>query len=285
MLEFLYTCMMYKSKSGISALITLVALTSTIGLANPDENQTQPTATAVAEASVEYIHKTVEVDDQEYIWTIMIPPSAKKGGAGLLFLHGKGQCGSDGELHIKYGLPPAIEKNPGAWPFVVFIPQKKSGADWNYHTEAIMQLLDESIEEGYADPNRIGITGLSQGGQGSMVFASEYPDRFSAVAPVCGYAHVAHDENGDDTPLPSIQEYQALMLKQAQSLKDTPVWLFHGDEDRAVPVDCSRVMNHALKSMGADVTYTEFKGVDHDAWDPAYAMTELGNWFAKHLAE
>ncbi len=237
------------------------------------------------DSGVEYIHKQIEIGEHEYAWTIMIPPSAEKGGAGLLFLHGRGQCGDDGELHIKYGLPPAIEKNPEAWPFVVLIPQKESNADWNYHEDAVMQLLDEAIEEGYVDPDQIGIIGLSQGGQGSMVFAANNPDRFSAVAPVCGYAHIAHDENGDDTEIPSIKEYQRLMLDLASKLKTTPVWLFHGDEDSAVPVDCSRVKNHALKSMGADVKYTEFPGVDHNAWDPAYEMKELAEWFKERLSE
>jgi predicted peptidase len=260
---------------GISTgLLASVASTA----AQPDEQLGQDSAT-------EFIHKAVEVDGEEYIWTIMIPPSAKKGGAGLLFLHGKGQCGDDGELHTKYGLPPAIESNPEAWPFVVMIPQKKSGADWNFHEEAVMQLLDETIEEGYVDPERIGVTGLSQGGHGAMVIASNNPKRFSAVAPVCGYAHIAHDEQGNDTPIPSIEEYQAQMLNLAGKLKDLPVWLFHGDEDAAVPVDCSRVMNHALKSMGADVKYTEFPGVNHDAWDPAYAMPELAEWYREHLSD
>jgi predicted peptidase len=239
----------------------------------------------VESATVEYIHESIEIDGQKYIWTVVIPPAAEKGGAGLLFLHGKGQCGDDGALHIEYGLVPAIEKDPESWPFVILVPQKESGGAWSFHEAAVMQMLDMSIEEGYVDPDRIGITGLSQGGHGTLVFAANHPERFAAAAPVCGYAQVAHDENGERTPVPGFEAYMSLMKELAEELKATPTWLFHGEVDRAVPVFTSRLMYKELQSLDADVKYTEFPGVDHDSWDPAYAMSELGDWFASHLTE
>jgi predicted peptidase len=30
--------------------------------------------------------------------------------------------------------------------------------------------------------------------------------------------------------------------------------------------------------LGADVRYTEFPGVGHNAWDPAYGNAELWTW-------
>ena len=136
-------------------------------VAAPDEPQSIAVQSDVITSAVEYIHKTLEVDGQHYNWTIMIPPSAQRGGPGLLFLHGIGSSGDDGKLHIKYGLPPAIEKDPEAWPFIVIIPQKESTSDWDFHESAIMQMLDQAIEEGFVDQDRIGITGLSQGGHGA----------------------------------------------------------------------------------------------------------------------
>jgi len=142
-----------------------------------------------------------------------------------------------------------------------------------------MKMLDQAIEEGFVDKDKIGITGLSQGGRGAMLFASMHPDRFVAVAPVCGYAQIAFDEEGEQTPLPSASEYQALMVDLAEKLREIPVWLFHGEADQAVPVFTSRRMYNELQSLDADVQYTEFPGVDHDSWDAAYAKKELAEWF------
>ena len=75
------------------------------------------------------------------------------------------------------------------------------------------------------------------------------------------------------------------MLSIAKNIKEIPVWLFHGEVDPVVPVVCSRVLNQTLKSFEADVTYTEFPGVDHGCWDAAYAKKELGEWFTEHLKE
>ena len=37
----------------------------------------------------------------------------------------------------------------------------------------------------------------------------------------------------------------------------------------------------ALKSLGANVQYTEFPGVKHEAWNPAYERTDLLEWMLK----
>ena len=264
----------------------LTLLVAMMVMVEPDAITTTKVQNAVAEASgVEYIERTMEVDGQEYAWTIIIPPSAEKGGPGLLFLHGIDSSGDDGKDHLVHGLPPAIERNQESWPFVVIVPQKPSKSDWDFHEPAVMKMLDQAAAEGFVDADKIGITGLSQGGHGTMVFASMHPDRFVAAAPVCGYAQVAFDESGDPTPLPSLGEYQAMMMDIAEKIHEIPVWLFHGEIDSAVPVMASRGMNQILKSLGADVKYTEFPGIDHNSWDPAYAEKELGEWFMKHLAD
>jgi predicted peptidase len=67
----------------------------------------------------------------------------------------------------------------------------------------------------------------------------------------------------------------------AARVSKVPIWIFHGDADRAVSVDESRRMAAALKTLGADVQYTEFAGVDHNAWDPAYAREDLWTWLLR----
>jgi predicted peptidase len=70
----------------------------------------------------------------------------------------------------------------------------------------------------------------------------------------------------------------------AKKIGKTPVWIFHGDADEAVPVANSRKMYEALEAAGGDVRYTEYPGVGHNSWDKAYADRELTTWlFSKSL--
>jgi predicted esterase len=57
-----------------------------------------------------------------------------------------------------------------------------------------------------------------------------------------------------------------------------PVRLFHGEVDSVVPAASSQKMASALQAAGADAQYTEFAGVDHNAWDAAYDRADLFAW-------
>ena len=61
-------------------------------------------------------------------------------------------------------------------------------------------------------------------------------------------------------------------------IKDLPIWVFHGDQDGAVPVERSREAVAALKALGGKPIYTEYPGVGHDSWNPAYADLKFYEW-------
>jgi len=60
-----------------------------------------------------------------------------------------------------------------------------------------------------------------------------------------------------------------------------PVLIFHGDKELTVSVEESRMMFAALKALGANVQYTEFPRVAHDAWNPSYDRADLFEWMMK----
>jgi predicted peptidase len=65
----------------------------------------------------------------------------------------------------------------------------------------------------------------------------------------------------------------------------TPTWIFHGADDPVIPPAESRRMAEALEAAGGDVRYTEYPGVGHGAWDPAYGEADLWTWlFAQRRA-
>ena len=55
--------------------------------------------------------------------------------------------------------------------------------------------------------------------------------------------------------------------------------MFHGEEDKAIPVSESEEMVTKLKALGHTVTFTKYKGLGHEIWDVVYSNPELYIWF------
>lgn len=238
------------------------------------------------EPSIDIIDQTLEVEGQKYAWSIMIPPTAEEGGRSLLFLHGYGECGTDGDKQLTVGLPPAIEKNPNRWPFVVIVPQKPThNSEWEEHEQAVLAMIEQATEMGFIDPQRLAITGLSQGGHGTIALAAAHPDMFTAAAPVCGYLRPFFNKDRERIEHPEATPETPAYKQAAEKLAKLPTWFWHGDSDSVVPVAESRILHQALKRIDAETKYTELPGVDHNSWDEAYSSSELSEWFKQHLLD
>jgi predicted peptidase len=177
----------------------------------------------------------------------------------ILFLHGAGETGSDGIRETEVGLGPAIARQATEFPFVAVFPQSHTGR-WqagSSDARTALAILNEVREQYRIDPRRIHLTGISMGGYGTWSLAAAHPDDWASIVPICG--------GGD--PI------------QADRIKDIPCWAFHGDADNVVPVERSRTMIEALRAAGGNPRYTEFRGVGHNSWDPAYATPELSEWW------
>ena len=184
----------------------------------------------------------------------------------MLFLHGIGERGSDVNK-VKVHGPPKVAEKMTNFPFILVSPQCPSGEWW--HTESLMALLDEVTKKYRVDTNRVYLTGLSMGGFGSWSLALAYPERFAAVAPICGggspFRILAYEGN-----------------KQA-AIKSLPFRVFHGDKDPAVNVSESERMVAFLKKYGCqDVELTIYPGVGQDSWTQTYKDPKLYDWFLSH---
>ncbi|WP_424989071.1 prolyl oligopeptidase family serine peptidase [Flagellimonas sp.] len=175
----------------------------------------------------------------------------------LLFLHGGGESGRALE-EIKDTGPPKMLAEGKQFPFLILAPQNSHAKKW-WNTEAVIQLLDSVTGMNRVDKNRIYVSGLSRGGSAAWELATQYPDKFAAMAVVCGM-----------TPLP-----YAHWIDQ-----EMPIWVFHGDQDDVIDVEESDKMVAKLRDMGHDVRYTRYKGVGHNAWDRAYTTDSLYTWLA-----
>ncbi|MFK7760225.1 MAG: prolyl oligopeptidase family serine peptidase [Phycisphaerales bacterium] len=236
--------------------------------------------------TVEVIDLSITLNDQLYPCKVIINEAAERGGPAILFLHGYGECGTDNEKQLTVGLPKHAAENPEKWPYVLIVPQKPIfNTEWQDHEEAILKLLQDADQQGLYDPDRLGITGLSQGGHGTIILAAKYPELFQAAAPVCGYTErrISKDqerleENGASPTDPEV-------MQAAEGLSNIPTWFVHGDKDSVVPVSESRSLFGALKELDANTRYTELADVDHNSWDHAYTDRDLIDWFKEHLGE
>jgi len=163
-------------------------------------------------------------------------------------------------------LAPAILKRRAAWPFVVIFPQKSEPEiRWTDETPMLAAILDAVEASYHLEPARRYITGLSQGGHGTLALAMRLPWHFAALATVCGWA---------DDPAAA-----------ASAIGTVPVWAFHGEDDPIVPVQRSLEVVEALRRVGGQTRLTRYAAVGHDAWQLAYGNEDLPRWFLSHHRE
>lgn len=174
----------------------------------------------------------------------------------LIFLHGAGERGDDLEKVKTHGPPKLVEEQD--FPFIIVSPQCPAGEWWSIYV--LNKLFDEIVSGYRVDEYRVYLTGLSMGGFGTWEWVAENPEKFAAIAPVCG---------GGDPAL-------------AWRFRNIPAWIFHGEQDRVVPAKFSQDMAEALKSVGADPQLTLYPEAGHDSWTETYNNSRLYEWFLSH---
>ncbi|AMV37887.1 redoxin domain-containing protein [Planctomyces sp. SH-PL62] len=201
-------------------------------------------------------------DGGESRYVVYIPGDydAARPSPAILFLHGSGAIGTDGRGHIG-ALAKAIARWDGPFPFVTVFPQAPSG-DWrpgSGHGDLAIAVLDDVLRQYSVDADRVALTGVSMGGEGTWALAAVYPERWSAIVPLCG--------GGDP--------------KTVARFARVPCWSFQGADDRMIPPSLSREMVRALRQAGGRSIYTEFPGVGHNCWDRAYTRADLFEWLGQ----
>jgi len=203
-----------------------------------------------------------EADGSESRYVVFVPPdyTGDKTVPAILFPHEAGSRGTDGRSQTEGGLANAILKKKENFPFLVIFPQAREGEDWTPQSAGgrrALRILKQVQSEYRIDRDRVALTGVSMGGQGTWSLAAAEPDRWSAIVPIC----------------------HGWQPNQAPRLRGISCWCFHGDADEVIPASQSREMVRAIQEAGGKPLYQEFIGVDHNhCADHAYAMRELYEW-------
>jgi len=74
-----------------------------------------------------FLNRTVELGSVTYRFEVYLPEQFRrddrKSWPVILFLHGRGERGSEGMWQTQIGLPQAVRDHPERWPFVIVMPQ------------------------------------------------------------------------------------------------------------------------------------------------------------------
>jgi dipeptidyl aminopeptidase/acylaminoacyl peptidase len=162
-------------------------------------------------------------------------------------------------------------------------------------------VLDRAIELGIADPDRLGVYGLSHGGF-AVCWLLGRSDRFRAGIAENPLVSFASAYGTMDMPwlvertvgalpheAPELY-YERSPLPYAASCT-TPLLLIVGEEDHRCPPTEAEQYFRALKAVGCEVEMLRMPGCSHlGSWfGPVAARTAqneaLVNWFARHMSD
>jgi dipeptidyl aminopeptidase/acylaminoacyl peptidase len=179
------------------------------------------------------------------------------------------------------------------------------GADWSGEggfrawRRTIGDITDGTkwlIQEGIADSERICIVGWSYGGYAALMSAIEEPELYKCTVSIAGVTD----------PWMLIEDYRHFRSKLAVSefigrgekvLKNgspleraeeiqSPVLLFHGDDDLRVKVRHGKKMHKALKKAKASTELVTYKDIGHSIWRDNYRvdmLDKIGRFLDDHI--
>ncbi len=197
-------------------------------------------------------------------------PSGKGGLPMVVFLHGADAFGTDNEGQIALHDVATVFADP-AWqaihPCHIVAPQYKRGKHWALPSmmEYVYDMTLEYADRFRADTSRIYIYGYSAGAIGTLAILKEYPI-YAAAVPICG----------------------ATTEENMEKLLETPIWLYHAEDDPIVSTEefeavffkdknkGSRSIYERLRELGhKNLRYTE---IPHDTMKEEYGLHPHCSW-------
>lgn len=158
----------------------------------------------------------------------------------------------------------------------------------------VMSGVDYLIDEGIADPGRMGVMGWSQGGYISA-FLSTNTDRFKAISVGAGISNwMTYYVNTDIHPFtrqylkgtpwsdPDIYALTSPMTNINNA--STPTLIQHGELDRRVPTPNAYELYQGLQDVGVETKLVIYKGFGHGITKPKERLAAVWHnweWFAE----
>jgi hypothetical protein len=119
----------------------------------------KPAAKQEAPQDTGFLNRKIELHGITYRFQVYLPEDWRRDDQKkwpiILFLHGRGERGSEGMWQTQIGLAEAVRDHPDRWPFVIVMPQCPLTAHWTDPAmlELAMAALDQESAEFHGDPD------------------------------------------------------------------------------------------------------------------------------------
>lgn len=154
--------------------------------------------------------------------------------------------------------------------YILACPTISMGAWWSRYGEELVLATIRAVQARYhIDPDRIYLTGMSNGGIGAWIIGMHHAPRFAAVAPMASGI--------DDVLFPFLH-----------NLRQMPLYVIHGAKDQIMPVWLSRNITNELAQLGIAYVYREHEWSHPHAgghFFPRQELPALVEWFGKQRRE
>jgi dipeptidyl aminopeptidase/acylaminoacyl peptidase len=150
------------------------------------------------------------------------------------------------------------------------------------------------VEQGIADPQRIGIYGASYGGYAALMAAVKTPTLFRCAASYAGVFDIKAENKHDQRYVGGkiVKEYRGSDSKMLRAASprfhadkiQIPVLLGHGEDDPNVHVDQSKNMAKALRKAGKQVELALYDDEIH-GWQEEASSMDFGGRLERFLGE
>ena len=199
----------------------------------------------------------IVVRGQTYPLSLFVPASYEtaKPYALIVCLHG---YGFTGEEYLERWRTRLSED------YLLACPTYPSGAWFTRHAEElVLETIREVRRRYHIDPDRILLTGMSNGGIGAWLIGMHHAPLFAGIAPMASGL--------DDVLMPFLA-----------NLRNTPSYIIHGAKDQVMPVHLSRSIAKELDALGYPYMYREHQREHPIAgghYFPKEELPDLLAWF------
>ncbi len=204
-----------------------------------------------------FLHERLMLRTRTYQYSLYVPESYRPADSyGLVVcLHG---AGFSGDAYIERWQPRLTDR------YILVCPSYPMGAWYTRRAEEVVLAVIREVERRYhVDPDRVFLTGMSNGGIGAWLIGMHHAPLFAGIAPMASGL--------DDVLFPFLE-----------NLRSTPVYIIHGARDEVMPVELSRRLDKELTHLGYPHIYREHDGVHPMAgghFFPREELPALVYWF------
>jgi dipeptidyl aminopeptidase/acylaminoacyl peptidase len=169
-------------------------------------------------------------------------------------------------------------------------------ANWgNPDFDDVMAAVDFAIDEGYADPERLGVGGWSYGGilTNYVITKTErFKGAITGASEVLYIANYGHDhyqhewEKELGLPWENRELWEAISPYNNVDKVSTPTLIMGGKEDWNVPINNSELLYQSLKRRGIDTELVVYPGESHGIARPSFIRDRYQrylDWYASRV--